>query len=413
MNNKTYHNWAKSFSDIQVGDEAQFEVVITEEMHQAFSRLFNDYSPIHCDDQFSSETKFEKKIGYAFLLTGFLSTLYGEYLPGGSSICIKQDAQFIKPFFIGDKITVKGTVVNKIVSTRFVEIKSKMYRNEGECIFRGSGVVQVIFDKKMTQPLYEVEGKRLYYSDFINALKGIGVKKGDIVFVHSDISVFGKLCTFDRDFLLGTLCKAIKESVGEDGTIIMPSFSYSFCKDEPYDVVNTRSTVGVLTEHFRKQPDVSRTVHPIFSVGIWGKHKNALLDIGKDSFDRASIFGKIHQLNGKILFLGAPFQSCTYVHYVEQMHGVPYRYLKTFEGKIINVNMEYQDRYTFFVRDLEKNVIFETAKLERYLIGNGFMKEVILGNGRILMIECNVLFNECWILLDKDIYFLLKEKPAN
>ncbi|MBW2976546.1 hypothetical protein KY347_03820 [Candidatus Woesearchaeota archaeon] len=139
-----HRNKAKSFSEIKIGDKAEFEVFIGEKLHDSFSNLSGDFSPIHRDDEFCSKTKFEKKIGYAFMLTSFLSRLYGEYLPGGSSICIKQTSNFIKPFFIGDKITVVGEVVNKVESTQFVEIKTEMFRNDAECVFRGNGTVQIL-----------------------------------------------------------------------------------------------------------------------------------------------------------------------------------------------------------------------------------------------------------------------------
>ncbi|MEK6868888.1 MAG: MaoC/PaaZ C-terminal domain-containing protein, partial [Nanoarchaeota archaeon] len=84
-----HRNKAKPFSGIKIGDKAEFEVTIDENMHNNFSKISGDYSPIHCDDIFSEKTKFGRKIGYAFLLTSFLSRLYGEYLPGGSSVCIK------------------------------------------------------------------------------------------------------------------------------------------------------------------------------------------------------------------------------------------------------------------------------------------------------------------------------------
>ena len=139
-----HRNKAKSFSGIKVGDKAEFEVTVDDKMHNDFSKVSGDYSPIHCDDAFSEKTKFGKKIGYAFLLTSFLSRLYGEYLPGGSSVCIKQSASFIRPFFIGDKIRVAGEVITKSESTKFVEIKTEMHRNK-ECIFRGNGTVQVLY----------------------------------------------------------------------------------------------------------------------------------------------------------------------------------------------------------------------------------------------------------------------------
>ena len=140
-----HRNKARDFSEIKIGDKAEFEVTIDDNMHDNFSKISGDYSPIHCDDAFSEKTKFGRKIGYAFLLTSFLSRLYGEYLPGGSSVCIKQSASFIRPFFIGDKIKVAGEVVNKIDSTKFIEIKSEMYRRNKECIFRGNGTVQILY----------------------------------------------------------------------------------------------------------------------------------------------------------------------------------------------------------------------------------------------------------------------------
>jgi len=143
MGNETHRNKPLSFSEICVDQTASFDKIVTEEIHEAFSELVGDYSPIHTQEDFAAETLFGKRIGYAFLLTGLLSRLYGEYLPGGSSICIKQETQFRKPFFIGDTITVTGMVEKKIFSTRFVVIKSEMFRNGKECIFKGLGTVQV------------------------------------------------------------------------------------------------------------------------------------------------------------------------------------------------------------------------------------------------------------------------------
>jgi acyl dehydratase len=73
-----------------------------------------------------------------------LSRLYGEYIPGGSSICIKQEAKFIKPYYPGDTLRVRGEVVRKVNSTKFVEIRSEAFRNGDEKVFEGLGLVQII-----------------------------------------------------------------------------------------------------------------------------------------------------------------------------------------------------------------------------------------------------------------------------
>lgn len=133
-----------SFAEINVGDSAEFDVHVDEKTHEKFAKLVADFSPIHSNDEFSSKTTFKRRIGYAFLLTGFLSRLYGEHLPGGSSVCIKQEARFTKPYYPGDTLKIRGVVVRKVNSTKFVEIKSEAFRNGKEKIFEGLGLVQII-----------------------------------------------------------------------------------------------------------------------------------------------------------------------------------------------------------------------------------------------------------------------------
>ena len=95
------------------------------------------------DKDYCSKTIFGDKIGYAFVLTGYLSRLYGEYLPGGNSICLKQDTKFQKPFYIGDKLRLIAEVTNKFESIQVIEIRTKFYREAQECIFKGVGLVQI------------------------------------------------------------------------------------------------------------------------------------------------------------------------------------------------------------------------------------------------------------------------------
>jgi len=261
------------------------------------------------------------------------------------------------------------------------------------------------------QAIYDAGGTLICAQDFTRAIRDSGVDEGDTVFVHSDLKVFGKLCTSNKAWILGSIVQAIKESVGHHGTLVMPTFTYSFTRGEVFDVSASKSMVGMLTEYFRKQPGVSRTCHPLFSAAIWGGRRSELLRIEKDSFGQESIFGKIYKLAGKIVFLGASFESCTFIHYVEQMHGVPYRYLKAFRGTIRANSEECVDECTCFVRDLDGHVVTQLARLEDHLLRNNLMKRVPLGSGQILTIEADRLFSEGCKLLDRDIYCFLKDRP--
>ena len=64
----------------------------------------------------------------------------------------------------------------------------------------------------------------------IHALRKIGVTGDDKLFVHSDLKSFGKINPeISRNEYIDAFIIALMEVVGLKGTIIVPTFSYSFC----------------------------------------------------------------------------------------------------------------------------------------------------------------------------------------
>jgi len=258
------------------------------------------------------------------------------------------------------------------------------------------------------QPLYEANGKQIFKEDIINALEKSGIEPGDVILVHSDVSVFGKLIASSRDTFFKSLVESFQECVGDYGTIVMPTFTYSFSEGKVYDKESSKSTVGILTEYFRRLPDVRRTIDPMLSVAVWGKHRDDLIDIGHNSLGQYSIFDKLHRLNGKVVLFGT--RECTFVHHVECMHKVPYRFTKKFKGRIIDGEKNYEDEYYYFARRLDQNSTSYYKKLERYLMANELIKEIKLGLDAVLTISTDLLFKEIYKKLDENINFLLKEE---
>jgi aminoglycoside 3-N-acetyltransferase len=252
--------------------------------------------------------------------------------------------------------------------------------------------------------LYTYEDHTITELDFINALWSIGIHAGNKIFVHSDIKAFGKIATRDKTTLLRSLVNALQESVGHEGTVVMPTFSYSFCKNEVYNKGSTRSTVGALTDFFRTEKDVQRSLHPIFSVAAWGKHADDFMRIGKDSFGKNTVFERLRELDAKIVFLGVTLQTCTFLHHVEQMHNVPHRFMKVFEGSIIDGEAKYHDAYTFFVRPLDGTIETDFSVIEPRLRNAGLLNETTVGGGRILCVSANQLYDEGMHMLDRDPY---------
>jgi len=192
-------------------------------------------------------------------------------------------------------------------------------------------------------------------ADITAALRDLGVKPTDALFVHSDVRNCLRVAGATRDQKLDTIIEGLAEAV-PDGALIMPTFSYSFCRNELFDVENTPSAVGVLTEHFRRRPGTRRTTDPIFSTAVMGSLPTAqeadLFAVGdKDCFGEHSVFAYLRQADAMQVCLGTA--ACTFIHHVEQRARVPYRYFKDFRGVVAHGGTLSLTTARYFVRPLE------------------------------------------------------------
>lgn len=185
------------------------------------------------------------------------------------------------------------------------------------------------------------------------------VKAGDTLYVVSDILQLSLFCReqkihFDRNRFIDT----IQEKVGNSGTILIPVFNWGFCKGETFDIRKTVSKTGALGNAALKRTDFVRSRHPLYSFAVWGKGQAELTDMDpRDAFGPGTIFEYLYEHNAKVLVIGLPaLQGITYIHHVEQMVGVPYRYHKEFRAPYVDRNGDVSEKtYCMYVRDLEMN----------------------------------------------------------
>lgn len=166
--------------------------------------------------------------------------------------------------------------------------------------------------------------------DIDKAYNDIGVKKGDVLVVQSSYQGIGG---FEGG--MPALLEALKNLVGEGGTLIMPAYNFTSWTEGHYFSSNeTPSKVGAISEAFRQSPDVRRSRHPIHSLSIYGRHRDELCGMDYvDSFGADSIFTELLRMNVIYTALGLgtemPFLPC---HYPETFLKVPYRREKMFSG---------------------------------------------------------------------------------
>jgi aminopeptidase-like protein/aminoglycoside N3'-acetyltransferase len=172
--------------------------------------------------------------------------------------------------------------------------------------------------------------------DLLKAICSVGVNRGDIVFSHVGMSKLGSPKELHEgktkfDIIYG----AIREAIGPEGTLFAPTYTYSFCKGEIFDPLETPSQVGYFGEALRKLKGAKRSVDPIFSVaGIGPQAEKLLENLPHDCFGTGSFLDRLGQVGAKQCNIGVSLHFTSGMHYLEQLAKVPYRFPKLFSGYI-------------------------------------------------------------------------------
>ncbi len=152
----------------------------------------------------------------------------------------------------------------------------------------------------------------------ITGLSHLGLKAGDVVIVHSSLSSFGEV-----EGGADTVIDALLEVIGDQGTLIVPTFNYD---PGVFDIKETPSVVGRITETLRLRKDAVRSAHPTHSVAAIGRLAELITeDHDKvDPFAKDSALHKAAKVDAKILQLGVTQTSNSSIHVAEELAGVPY-----------------------------------------------------------------------------------------
>jgi aminoglycoside 3-N-acetyltransferase len=257
--------------------------------------------------------------------------------------------------------------------------------------------MRLTFFKNLEMPK-KMTNQKDYIEHLAENWKSCGVKKGDMLFLHSNI-----IRTLYEARRLGIKISAedILDSfllaLGSKGTLLLPLFNFDFPTSKYFDLRHTPSQMGALTEIARLRAGSIRTGHPIYSFVALGHSKEQFSSVdNKSGYGADSPFGLLHRLDAKIASLDLDDQSCmTFYHYVEESHNVSYRYFKNFTGTYVDENgIETEKTYTLFVRDLKRNVTTYVNPTGELLWKKGFYKGFRPNEGPGLRtIKANDMYN--------------------
>ncbi len=223
--------------------------------------------------------------------------------------------------------------------------------------------------------------------------RALGVEAGDTLFVHS---AYSSLSRAPGGVQGGpqTVLNALLNILGEEGTLVMPTFNYDFLRGSPWDIRTSPSQMGALTELVRLNPRARRMYHPVYSVAALGKNAEAIAaHRSMDCFGESSLFTPLREWDAKILIIGLPYsKSITFLHHCEQLAGVTYRYLKEFSGTAIDANGKPNpETITMFVRDVERGVVLDFEPIGA-LLDSQVVRKRPIGLGECRLMKMNDVF---------------------
>ena len=220
---------------------------------------------------------------------------------------------------------------------------------------------------------------KLTFLDFVRSLNDdIGDSP---LIIHNNFSKiihqFPELIIRPREKILENIIYILRTNLFCEN-IFIPTFNYEYTKSRIYNINKCKGQLGSLSEYLTKNFSAYRTHVPVFNhVDITFNHDcfNPEYRIDK-SFGKESFYDWFTNKNGNIIFWGCDIQNTnTYIHHIEAMSGISYRFKKLFPGEVIIDQKKFPLNFEYFVRSLKyqyeykdqgKSILSENNILKNY-----------------------------------------------
>jgi aminoglycoside 3-N-acetyltransferase len=246
-------------------------------------------------------------------------------------------------------------------------------------------------------------------------LEKLEIPQGCVLVVSADLGQLGFIQDFPRkQETLSKYLEAIREAVGPEGTLVMPTFSYGYAgKSAPFILESTSSETGTLSEFFRQQKGVLRSLHPIFSYTAQGPLQESMCgNVSRNSFGANTPLARTLTHDAIGLSLGIhPIESTSIHHHAEHLIGVPYRYHKRFDTPVYKDGVLVPGEFFAYLRFKNADIEKDSSRYLKRLESNNLIRSVKVDNVNLFTYRYRHVFSQAVELLMDDIYGLLKRPP--
>jgi len=257
---------------------------------------------------------------------------------------------------------------------------------------------------------FDRDNEAITINNFRKALSDLNAERFEILYIHTALN-FGTLNPeISSQQLLEELLNLILNL--DVATVVFPTYTFSFCRNEIYNMQKTKTRLGALNNFSRSHPNAIRSIDPLLSNVVIGKDTDLVTNLDKSSIGKNSNFHKLDQkTNVGFVFFGPELGSCfTYMHYLEFVKSVPYRYMRKFTGTIISKDDKWEDEYELFVRYGNITPNNASYQYQSILEKNNVLKISNIGDSKISLVEKDIAKNIYFDCLESNSNYFINEE---
>ncbi len=238
----------------------------------------------------------------------------------------------------------------------------------------------------------ETRSKKVHVTkeDIKDGLKKLGLKRGDNVGVHSSLSSFGYV-----EGGADAVIDALLETVGEEGTVVMPTYSDNVQTLEktqeeidmgvtwkyrvlPYDPQRDGCWTGRIPDTFWRRDGAVRN----------SNRTHSLTALGARAQELSRNWKKLMEADGHILLIGVTLGCCSSMHLAEEYVQLPRHILDK-----ITPPPELKDKYE------KENIGFgfgpypDFGRMEQICMKHGIIRSVKIGEATVKLLRLRELID--------------------
>ena len=247
------------------------------------------------------------------------------------------------------------------------------------------------------------------HEELRNFFRALKIPRGSVVMVHSALFSLGIIEGGVAGFY-----RALREHVGENATIVVPTFTYSFRRNQIFDIRQTPSAlnIGVFSEYVRMLPGSIRSADPLFSMSAIGAEAADLMRrTTTASFGIGSIYDRLFDHNAYFVAIGITYSTglAGFMN-LEKLAEVPYRKeVECFGRSVDQKGNVFNDSALHYQRNEE---IYGEARTDREQMGElleraGTSMAIEYGYGRHMCLAGCAWREQVLEILRRDPFFML------